>query len=94
VNRGRRPAILAVGRVDETPSCIVITGWRIGICAGGCTCHRDPVTGFLSVDEDSAYGHLGLTQHRACPCCQPWSPAELRAILRDLDDIEALQHTS
>jgi hypothetical protein len=94
VIRGRRPAILQLGRIEETPHTIVITGWQLGLCAARCTCHRDPHTGQLSVAEDNAYGHLGLTQHRPCPCCQPWTPAELLGIMRDLADIEALQHTS
>jgi hypothetical protein len=94
VIRGRRPAITQVGLIVETPLTITITGWQLGLCVSQCSCHRHPRTDRLALAEDTGYGYLGLAQYRTCACCRPWSPAELAAIVRDLGDIEALQHTS
>ncbi|RBY81611.1 hypothetical protein DQ238_06125 [Geodermatophilus sp. TF02-6] len=91
MTRGRRPSIFQVGQVREDGNAVVVSGWGLGPCASGCVCHRDPATGSLALAEDQAEGLLGLVTHRdGCDCCQPWTAAELGAVVRDLERLSGL----
>lgn len=89
MTRGRRPSIFTVGHVHNNGHAVTVAGWGLGLCAARCDCHRHPVGQHLTL-LTTADGHLGLVQHTPCDCCQPWTPDELAAIVRDLADITAL----
>ena len=88
-----RPSIFRIGHVHDDGQTITVSGWGLGVCSAQCRCHRHPITSQLVI-ATSDVGDLGLatfrTDGRRCDCCQPWSPDELAAILRDLADVAAL----
>lgn len=92
MKRGRRPAIGQVGRVVDTGTHVVITGWGLGPCLGDCFCHHHPHDGHMTVLQDVAAGRLGLRSYRpgGCRCCEPWEADELAAVVKFLADLEAL----
>ena len=86
-----RPGIFQIGTVRDTGTEIIVSGWGLSPCAGGCHCHYHPDTGRLAIASDEATGSLGLASHdQDCGCCEPWTADELAAIARDLADIDAL----
>lgn len=89
MTRGRRPSIFQIGHVHDDGTTVTVTGWGLGLCAAACDCHRHPTGRHLTL-LTTADGHLGLVSYRACDCCQPWTPDELAAVVRDLADIAAL----
>lgn len=94
MRRGNRPSITRLGHVVHRGDQVLIGGWELGLCAARCDCHRHPTGGHLTTLEDAAVGSLGLVSHRAgCTCCQPWTWAELEAVIRDALDLAALAHT-
>jgi hypothetical protein len=92
VSRSSRPSVFQVGDVQDDGRVVTISGWGLGVCAGGCPCHRHPASGTLAIDEDQSGGRLGLVSYRegGCDCCQPWTADELAAILRDLASVTGL----
>jgi hypothetical protein len=93
VSRSRKPSVFQVGKVRDDGRTVVISGWGLGLCATGCSCHRHPSAGSLAIAEDQAGGRLGLASYTegGCDCCEPWSAEELAAILRDLQSVAGLQ---
>lgn len=85
------PGIYQTGRVHDDGTTVTIAGWGLNLCAAACRCHRHPITGQLTIVEDHTNGTLGLLQHHQCPCCQPWTAAELAGIVRDLAYLGALE---
>lgn len=89
----RRPSIIEPGRLIHDGDTVTIADWAIGLCATACPCHRDPVGGGLTLYQDQTDGgRLGLFHHEPadCDCCDPWTAAELAAVLRDLAVITEL----
>jgi hypothetical protein len=92
VSRSRKPSVFQVGKIRDDGRTVVISGWGLGLCAAGCSCHRHPSAGHLAIAEDQAAGRLGLaTFDESCTCCEPWTADELAAILRDLETVTGLQ---
>ncbi|GHE09134.1 hypothetical protein [Klenkia taihuensis] len=91
--REQRPSIFQLGAVEGTGGDTVVSGWGLGMCAGRCACHRDPAGGQLRISEDRVAGTLGLHCFTAagCGCCRPWRVDELRAVLRDVAAVAALE---
>jgi hypothetical protein len=90
----QKPSIFQLGTVHENGSAVIVSGWGVGLCAAQCRCHRSPYNGQLALAEDHAGGSLGLRSFApegACDCCEPWTSAELAAILRDVAALGALQ---
>lgn len=87
-----KPSVFQIGQIWDDGSTVVVSGWGLGLCAAGCTCHRHPDSGHLAIDEDQAGGRLGLVSFApgGCDCCQPWTADELAAVLRDFDIVSAL----
>lgn len=95
--RGRRPSIGIIGTATHVGGHLVVNGWTLGLCATRCPCHMHPLNGSLVLTQDQHRQYLGLASFplhnpRPCTCCSPWTVDELVQILRDLADIEALQH--
>ncbi|TFV90404.1 hypothetical protein [Blastococcus sp. CT_GayMR16] len=91
MTRGRRPSIFQIGQIRDDGTTVTVSGWGLGLCADNCNCHRHPVGRHLTLFEDTATGSLGLVRHGGpCACCQPWTYAELEAVLQDLADVAAL----
>ena len=92
VSRSRKPSVFQVGKVRDDGRTVVISGWGLGLCAAGCSCHRHPSAGHLAIAEDQAGGRLGLASYRedGCDCCEPWTAEELAAILRDFSSLSTL----
>ena len=92
MSRTQKPSVFQVGQVWDDGSTIVVSGWGLGLCASGCSCHRHPSAGHLAIDENQAEGRLGLVSHveGGCDCCEPWTADELSAILRDLQRVSGL----
>jgi hypothetical protein len=91
MTRIQKPSVFQVGQIWDDGRTVVVSGWGIGLCASGCPCHRSPVGGRLSIDEDQAGGTLGLRSFRDdCGCCEPWTADELSAIVRDLQRVTTL----
>ena len=89
----QKPSIFQVGQVHENGASVIVSGWGVGMCAPSCRCHRNPYDGQLALTEDQAGGSLGLksfTEDGACDCCEPWTAAELCAILRDVAALDSL----
>jgi hypothetical protein len=89
----QKPSIFQLGKVHENGTSVIVSGWGLGMCAPTCRCHRNPADGQLALAEDQAGGSLGLrsfTEDGVCDCCEPWTSAELAAILRDVALVEAL----
>ena len=93
MSRSRKPSVFQVGKVRDDGRIVVISGWGLGLCAAGCSCHRHPSAGSLAIAEDQAGGKLGLASYAdgECDCCEAWTADELAAILRDLDTVLGLQ---
>lgn len=93
MSRSRKPSIFQIGKVRDDGRTVVISGWGLGLCATGCSCHRHPALGHLTIEEDHAGGRLGLTSFAdgACDCCQAWTADELAGILRDFQSVAGLQ---
>jgi hypothetical protein len=94
VTRNQKPSVFQLGEVREEDGVTVVAGWGLGMCAPQCRCHRDPADGQLQILEDHAAGTLGLRSFGAdgdCDCCEPWTSAELCAVLRDAAAVEALE---
>lgn len=94
MRRATHPAIHQVGRVVDTGDTLIVSGWGLGVCAAECACHYSPSTGQLAIHQDQVDGHLGLVSYMpgGCTCCEPWTAFELADVIRDLADIDALQH--
>ena len=92
MTRNQKPSVFQVGQIWDDGRTVVVSGWGIGLCAPGCPCHRSPVGGHLSIDEDQAGGTLGLHSFRdaGCDCCEPWTAEELAAVLRDFRTVTSL----
>ena len=91
MTRTQKPSVFQVGEIFDDGRTVVVSGWGIGSCSAGCPCHRSPVDGHLSIDEDQAGGTLGLrTFDPDCSCCEPWTADELSAVLRDLERVISL----
>jgi hypothetical protein len=92
MTRTQKPSVFQVGRIWDDGRTVVVSGWGIGLCASGCACHRHPISGTLTIDEDQAGGTLGLSSFRpdGCDCCEPWTADELSAVLRDLQSVSGL----
>jgi hypothetical protein len=92
VTRRRKPSVFQVGKVRDDGHTVVISGWGLGLCAAGCTCHRHPSAGHLAIAEDQAGGSIGLVTFAegGCDCCEPWTSEELAGVLRDLQAIAGL----
>lgn len=87
----QHPSIYQLGRVDDDGHTLTISGWGLGLCSPGCSCHRHPLSGHLTILSSTAAGTLGLASHRpGCKCCEPWTAAELTAVLQCLADVVAL----
>lgn len=92
MSRSRKPSVFQVGRVRDDGRTVVISGWGLGLCTSGCSCHRHPTAGHLAIEEDQAGGKLGLASYdEDCDCCEAWTADELAAVLRDLDMVAGLQ---
>lgn len=94
--RGNRPSIFQIGKVHDVSSgYMLVTGWGLGSCVSGCSCHRHPTAGHLAVWEDAVRGTLGLVSYAAggCHCCEPWTAIELAAFVQHLADTQALEDT-
>ncbi len=91
--REQKPSIFQLGAVEGAGAGTVVSGWGLGMCASRCACHRDPADGQLRISEDRAAGTLGLHCFRRgpCACCRPWTSEELRAVLRDVAAVAALE---
>jgi hypothetical protein len=89
----QKPSIFQLGRIHENGAAVIVSGWGLGMCAPSCRCHRNPVDGQLALAEDQTGGSLGLKSFAedGCDCCEPWTSAELAAILRDVAVVEALE---
>ena len=92
MSRSRKPSVFQVGTVHDDGRTVVISGWGLGLCASGCTCHRHPSAGHLAIAEDQYGGALGLVSYRdgGCTCCEPWTADELAAVVRDLQILAGL----
>jgi hypothetical protein len=92
VSHSRKPSVFQVGSIADDGRIVTISGWGLGLCLAGCTCHRHPVAGTLAIEEDQAGGTLGLVSYRegGCDCCEPWTARELSAVVRDLATVQAL----
>lgn len=91
--RTAKPSIYQLGQVHDDGNAVTITGWGVGLCATGCSCHGHPLGGHLTLLDGT--GTLGLVKHRPwCTCCEPWTAAELAALLRDVAIADALLGTS
>ena len=92
MSRTQKPSVFQVGTIWDDGRTVVVSGWGIGLCASGCTCHRSPSGGYLAIEEDHAGGTLGLRSwsEDGCDCCEPWTAEELAAILRDFSSLAAL----
>lgn len=86
-----RPGIYKLGRVHDDGHTVTVSGWGLSLCAAGCDCHRS-ANGQLTIAATND-GTLGLTSHRVCDCCSPWTVDELAAVLRDVVDVGALEAT-
>lgn len=88
----RHPGILTVGTVHDDGREVRISGWCLTNCTTQCPCHLHPQGKHLTILEDQDNGLLGLVSHRpgGHACCQPWTEAELVAVLKNLDDVEHL----
>jgi hypothetical protein len=89
----QKPSIFQLGKVHENGPSVIVSGWGLGMCASSCRCHRNPEDGQLALAEDQAAGRLGLRSFSdagRCDCCEPWTSAELSAILRDVAVLEAM----
>jgi len=93
VVREQRPSIFQLGAVEGAGAGTLVSGWGLGMCAGRCACHRDPADGQLRISEDRVAGTLGLHcfAPAGCRCCRPWTTEELRAVLRDVAAVAALE---
>jgi hypothetical protein len=90
----QKPSIFRLGTVDANGASVLVAGWGLGMCASACRCHRNPADGQLALAEGSAGGTLGLAcfaPSGACDCCEPWTSAELAAILRDVAVLQSLE---
>jgi hypothetical protein len=90
----QKPSIFQLGQIHENGGSVIVSGWGLGMCATSCRCHRNPADGQLALAEDPAGGSLGLRSYAMgghCDCCEPWTSAELAAILRDVAVVEALE---
>ena len=92
MSRSHKPSVFQVGKVRDDGRTVVISGWGLGLCASGCSCHRHPSAGHLAIAENQSAGQLGLVSYRegGCDCCEPWTSEELAAILRDFSSLAAL----
>ena len=92
MTRIQKPSVFQVGRVWDDGNTVVVSGWGLGLCVSGCACHRHPSAGNLAIAEDQAAGLIGLVSYRdgGCDCCEPWTAAELAAILRDFSSLSTL----
>jgi hypothetical protein len=93
VSTGRKPSVFQIGKVRDDGHTVVISGWGLGLCAAACTCHRHPSAGHLAIEEDQRAGKLGLATFGdgGCDCCEPWTADELLAVLRDFEQLAALE---
>lgn len=94
MTRSQKPSVFQLGEVREDGDATVVAGWGLGMCASQCACHRDPADGQLRIREDGAGGTLGLRSFAdggECDCCEPWTSAELLAVLRDTAAVAALE---
>jgi hypothetical protein len=92
VSQSRKPSVFQVGTVSDDGRVVTISGWGLGLCLVGCTCHRHPAAGTLAIAEDQAGGTLGLVSYRTggCDCCEPWTARELTGVVRDLAAVQSL----
>lgn len=90
----QKPSIFQVGKIHESGASVIVSGWGVGMCAPSCRCHRNPADGQLALAEDQTGGSLGLKSFApdgGCDCCEPWTAAELAAILRDVAVLDSLE---
>jgi hypothetical protein len=90
----QKPSIFQIGKVHEHGGSVTVSGWGLGMCAPSCPCHRNPADGQLALAEDQTGGSVGLrsfTDDGSCDCCEPWTAAELGAILRDVAILDSLE---
>ena len=92
MSRSRKPSVFQIGKIRDDGDTVVISGWGLGLCAAGCTCHRHPLAGHLAIAEDPAGGSLGLVSYAegGCDCCEPWTADELSGVLRDFEVLATL----
>lgn len=93
--RVQHPSIFRVGLVHDDGKTVTLTGWGVGLCPSICRCHRDPLTGRLTLYQDQRGGRIGLLglihyDPPDCDCCSPWTHDELAAVLRGLAALKEL----
>lgn len=95
MERVRHPGITGLGYVrQDVWGRRSLSGWTLTRCLAQCSCHTNPTTRCIEIHEDNVRGRLGLRQFRDCNCCQPWTVAELLAVLDGFAQLNKMETTS